>query len=42
MLSKSTVSERTETLPEASAAWRMRDLSTAPVAYLFSDTVDDP
>jgi len=42
VLSKSTVSEMTETLSEEYEAWRMRDLSTEPVAYLFIDTVYEP
>ena len=42
VLSKSTVSEMTETLNEEYEAWRMRDLSTEPVAYLFIDTVYEP
>jgi transposase-like protein len=42
VLSKSTVSERTETLNEEYEAWRMRDLRTEPVAYLFMETVYAP
>ncbi len=42
MLCKSTVSELTNTLSEEYEAWRMRDLSTEPVAYLFLDTVYEP
>ena len=42
VLSKSTVSEMTETLNEEYEAWRMRDLRTEAVAYLFIDTVYDP
>ena len=42
VLSKSTVSEMTETLSEEYEAWRMRDLSNEPVAYLFIDTVYEP
>ena len=42
VLSKSTVSEVTETLSEEYEAWRMRDLSSEPVAYLFIDTVYEP
>ena len=42
MLSKSTVSEMTETLREEYEAWRMRDLSNEAVAYLFIDTVYEP
>jgi putative transposase len=42
VLSKSTVSEMTETLSEEYEAWRMRDLSTEAVAYLFIDTVYEP
>jgi transposase-like protein len=42
VLSKSTVSEMTDTLKEENEAWRMRDLSKEPVAYLFIDTVYEP
>ena len=42
VLSKSTVSEMTETLSEEYEAWRVRDLSQEPVAYLFIDTVYEP
>jgi len=42
VLSKSTVSEMTETLNEEYEAWRMRELSNEPVAYLFIDTVYEP
>jgi transposase-like protein len=42
VLSKSTVSEMTEILNEEYEAWRMRDLSHEPVAYLFMDTVYEP
>ena len=42
VLSKSTVSELTDTLSEEYEAWRMRDLSQDPVAYLFIDTVYEP
>ena len=42
VLSKSTVSEMTDTLSEEYEAGRMRDLSTEPVAYLFIDTVYEP
>jgi putative transposase len=42
VLSKSTVSEMTETLNEEYEAWRMRDLRNEPVAYLFMDTVYEP
>lgn len=42
VLSKSTVSEMTETLHEEYEAWRVRDLSTESVAYLFIDTVYEP
>jgi putative transposase len=42
VLSKSTVSEMTETLSEEYEAWRLRDLSTEAVAYLFIDTVYEP
>jgi putative transposase len=42
VLSKSTVSELTDTLSEEYEAWRIRDLSQDPVAYLFIDTVYEP
>ena len=42
VLSKSTVSELTETLSQEYEAWRTRDLSQEPVAYLFIDTVYEP
>jgi transposase-like protein len=42
VLSKSTVSELTDTLSEEYEAWRMRDLSNETVAYLFIDTVYEP
>ena len=42
VLSKSTISEMTETLNEEYEAWRMRDLRNEPVAYLFIDTVYEP
>jgi len=42
VLSKSTVSEMTDTLREEYEAWRTRDLSTEAVAYLFIDTVYEP
>jgi transposase-like protein len=42
VLSKSTVSEMTDTLSEEYEAWRMRDLSNETVAYLFIDTVYEP
>jgi transposase-like protein len=42
VLSKSTVSELTDTLSEEYEAWRTRDLSQDPVAYLFIDTVYEP
>jgi transposase-like protein len=42
VLSKSTVSELTDTLSEEYEAWRMRDLRTEPGAYLFIDTVSEP
>jgi transposase-like protein len=42
VLSKSTVSELTETLSQEYEAWRTRDLSGEPVAYLFIDTVYEP
>src|SRR5215467_3830665 len=38
VLSKSTVSEIAESLTEEYEAWRTRDLSQEPVAYLFVDT----
>jgi transposase-like protein len=42
VLSKSTVSELTESLSEEYEAFRTRDLSDEPVAYLFIDTVYEP
>ena len=42
VLSKSTVSELTESLSEDYEAFRTRDLSEEPVAYLFIDTVYEP
>lgn len=42
ILSKSTVSELTETLSQEYEAWRTRDLSHEAVAYLFIDTVYEP
>jgi transposase-like protein len=42
VLSKSTVSELTDTVSEEYEAWRTRDLSQDPVAYLFIDTVYEP
>jgi putative transposase len=42
ILSKSTVSELTDTLSQEYEAWRTRDLSQEPVAYLFIDTVYEP
>src|SRR5215470_8707343 len=42
VLSKSTVSEIAESLTEEYETWRIRDLSQAPVAYLFVDTVYEP
>lgn len=42
MLSKSTVSELTDTLSAEYEAWRTRDLSQESVAYLFIDTVYEP
>jgi transposase-like protein len=42
LLSKSTVSELTETLSQEYEAWRTRDLSHEAVAYLFIDTVYEP
>jgi putative transposase len=42
VLSKSTVSELSETLSQEYEAWRTRDLSREPVAYLFIDTVYEP
>jgi transposase-like protein len=42
LLSKSTVSELTETLSQEYEAWRPRDLSQEPVAYLCLDTVYAP
>src|SRR5262245_54002010 len=40
--SQSTVSEITASLSEEDEAFRTRDLSQEPVAYLFSDTVYEP
>ncbi len=42
VLSKSAVSEIAESLTEEYEAWRIRDLSQEPVAYLFVDTVYEP
>jgi putative transposase len=42
VLSKSTVSELSDTLSQESEAWRTRDLSKEAVAYLFMDTVYEP
>jgi putative transposase len=42
VLSKSTVSELTDTLSQEYEAWRTRDLSHEAVAYLFLDTVYEP
>ena len=42
ILSKSTVSERAESLTEEDEAFRTRDLSAEPVADLFIDTVYEP
>jgi putative transposase len=42
VLSKSTVSELTDTLSQEYEAWRTRDLSDEAVAYLFMDTVYEP
>lgn len=42
VLSKSTVSDLSETLSEEYEAFRTRDLSGEPVAYLFIDTVYEP
>jgi putative transposase len=42
ILSQSTVSEIAESLTEEYEAWRTRDLSHEPVAYLFIDTVYEP
>jgi putative transposase len=42
VLSQSTVSELRDTLSEEYEAWRIRDLSQAPVAYLLIDTVYEP
>src|SRR5258706_12364488 len=42
VLSKSTVSELTDTLSQEYETWRTRDLSTEAVAYLFMDTVYEP
>jgi putative transposase len=41
-LSKSTVSELTDSLPQEDAAFRPRDLSGDEVAYLFIDAVYEP
>ena len=42
VLSKSTVSELSESLTQEYEAFRTRDLSQEPVAYLFIDTVYEP
>jgi putative transposase len=42
VLSKSTVSELSDTLSQEYEAWRARDLSKEAVAYLFIDTVYEP
>jgi transposase-like protein len=42
VLSKSTVSDMAESLTEEYEAFRTRDLSHEPVAYLFIDTVYEP
>jgi putative transposase len=42
VLSKSTVSELTDTLSQEYEAFRTRDLSGEPMAYLFIDTVYEP
>ena len=42
MLSKSPVSELTETLSQEYETWRTRELSQEAVAYLFIDTGDEP
>ena len=42
VLSKSTVSELTDTLSQEYEAWRTRDLSQEAVAYLYMDTVYEP
>jgi putative transposase len=42
VLSRSTVSEIAESLTEEYEAFRVRDLSQEPVAYLFMDTVYEP
>ena len=42
VLSKSTVSELSESLTQEYEAFRPRELSGEPVAYLFSDTVYEP
>jgi len=42
VLSQSTVSEITASLSEEDEAFRTRDLSQEPVAYLFIDTVYEP
>jgi putative transposase len=42
VLSKSMVSELSETMSQEYEAWRTRELSQEPVAYLFIDTVYEP
>lgn len=42
LVSKSTVSEMAESLTEEYEAFRTRDLSQEPVAYLFIDPVHEP
>jgi transposase-like protein len=42
LLSKSMVSDITESLAEEYEAFRTRDLSQEPIAYLFIDTVYEP
>jgi transposase-like protein len=42
VLSKSTISEIAESLTEEYEAFRVRDLSQEPIAYLFIDTVYEP
>jgi putative transposase len=42
VLSKSRVSELTDTLSQEYEAWRTRDLSQEAVAYLYMDTVYEP
>lgn len=42
VLSKSTVSDLSDSLSQAYEAWRTRALSPEPVAYLFIDTVYEP